>query len=271
VKNPVKLFATREEVRRLNEAEFAKLTTEPVLFKCLDGIMIQKKHEKKLMWKKTRDVDGTLVSLREHRYEKSLDLKQGMLVILLINLDMEAGLINGSQGVVVGWEEYDGLKLPQVANPRSKKELSSRPLLYGPHAPTKVESIKVFIRNAPIKKWPVVKFDNGIKRTIMADCSLSELGDDEPYSSQCRTQIPLLPAWAMSIHKSQGMTLSKVVVNLARNFEEGQTYVALSRARSLAGLKVESLGRLTQGPNEQVSKFLEEKFGTKTEPTPAEY
>jgi ATP-dependent DNA helicase PIF1 len=64
------------------------------------------------------------------------------------------------------------------------------------------------------------------------------------------------------------MTLNKVIVDLARNFEEGQTYVALSRARSLYGLKVESLGRLMRGPNEQVIKFLEEKFGD-TEPRPA--
>jgi ATP-dependent exoDNAse (exonuclease V) alpha subunit len=51
------------------------------------------------------------------------------------------------------------------------------------------------------------------------------------------TQFPIVPAWAMTIHKAQGLTLDDVRIDLGYGaFSPGQTYVALSRARSLDGL-----------------------------------
>jgi len=55
------------------------------------------------------------------------------------------------------------------------------------------------------------------------------------------SQIPVIPAWALTIHKAQGLTLENVRIDLAHGaFASGQAYVALSRARSLEGLSLAS-------------------------------
>ena len=102
-----------------------------------------------------------------------------------------------------------------------------------------------------IRDLPIVQFNNGVKRVIGYHIWASEV-----YSSVGVKQIPLIHAWAITIHKSQGVTLEMAQIDAGSNiFECGQTYVALSRVKSLDGLYLTALNPQKIRVNKKVQDF----------------
>jgi len=68
-------------------------------------------------------------------------------------------------------------------------------------------------------------------------------------------QYPIRLAWAITVHKSQGMSLDKAEIDLSRAFESGMGYVALSRVKSLDGLFLAGLNEMALKVDEEVFEF----------------
>ena len=125
---------------------------------------------------------------------------------MLIKNEMEGRRIqwaNGARGKVIGFRK-----------PPAKKET---PLLPG------------------VAEYPVVQFLDGRKKLILPTTFESQMLG---VGTCTRLAIPLKLAWAITTHKSQGLTLDYVVADVGAVFAEGQTYVALSRASGIDGLEL---------------------------------
>jgi ATP-dependent exoDNAse (exonuclease V) alpha subunit len=71
-------------------------------------------------------------------------------------------------------------------------------------------------------------------------------------------QLPLKLAWAITIHKSQGLSMDAAEIDLSACFEPGMGYVALSRVRTLGGLKLLGINELSLKVSERISQFDKE-------------
>ncbi len=112
-------------------------------------------------------------------------------------------------------------------------------------------------------KIPIVKFRNGEIQLISPEEWCIEVFNEITQQNEVIAsikQIPLTLAWAFTIHKSQGMTLDSVFCDLSQVFAEGQSYVAISRVRSIEGLYIKGFSPEKMRIHHKVRKFYLNNF-----------
>ncbi|MGB4762725.1 MAG: PIF1 family ATP-dependent DNA helicase [Candidatus Saccharimonas sp.] len=102
-------------------------------------------------------------------------------------------------------------------------------------------SIGTVVDFEPGTEYPVVEFLNGRMVTMMPETWELRDGDKKRASI---SQVPLRLAWAITVHKSQGMTLDAARIDLRKAFVPGMGYVALSRVKDISNLYLSGINRM---------------------------
>jgi ATP-dependent DNA helicase PIF1 len=201
---PTLIFPLRKQVQEYNQNELDKL--------------IKNKNEYH-MYTSSYTFSKQVEEYEKERYtymmnegtncEDRLELAVGAQVMYLVN-NFDNSLVNGSRGVVVDF-------ITRMV------DLSENGTM---------------IREE--QTVPIVKFLN-VEKPVTVGYEVWT-HEDKSGKSVSKCQIPLILAWALTVHKTQGCTLDYVELNIGKNiFEAGQTYVALSRVKDPSGLFISAL------------------------------
>jgi ATP-dependent DNA helicase PIF1 len=217
---PTKLFPRKKDVEIINTLEYDAL-----------------KEEEEHIFKLTKVNLDKLTTLSNYERKQDMfisDAQKEMELNSLMNnvmVDKELRLKKGAQVMCVVNLDLDN----DVPNP----------IVNGSQG-----IIVDFIGSGEVK-LPVVQFNNGSRRIIGY-----HIWQSENIKSIAITQIPLIYAWGITIHKAQGASLDIAEIDAGSNiFECGQTYVALSRIKSLEGLYLTAFDPNKIKVNKKVQEF----------------
>ncbi len=216
---PTKLFPTRNKVDNMNTMEYLKLNGNENTYTLLRRTDIElTPTERRLRIHFTKEqIEHELDYLQANvRCDKIINLKIGCQVMCIINIKNDNGQIEICNGSQGVIVDF---------TPKSENITSSY--------------------------LPIVKFNNGIERMIGYHTWSSENIPGVGVS-----QIPLILAWALTIHKAQGATMDCAEIDAGSSiFECGQTYVALSRVKNIDGLFLTSFDAKRVRINKKVQDF----------------
>ena len=173
------------------------------------------------------------------RTQDDLVLKVGAKVMFIKN-NTELGVSNGTMGELIGFAavKIDDSKdnSDDLIEDDDSAESDADKNIKGTGKKTTKDKDKPKVKKPSTQKMPVVRLNSG--REVIAEPEEWIIEDETGDVLASYEQVPLCLAWAITIHKSQGMTLDAAEIDLSRTFELGQGYVALSRLKSLAGLQL---------------------------------
>lgn len=247
------------EVENANGARMRNLTGKEFDFRAEDGGMIQDPVQRSKL------LDNCMAP-------SSLKLKKGAQVMLIKNIDDT--LVNGSVGKVIAFmdektfdiyhEDEDEFQAVENMDLEDEEMTKSRKKLKA--------LINKDVAGDTSQKWPLVRFQiaDGTSRDLLCqrESWKIELPNGEIQAS--RAQIPLILAWALSIHKAQGQTLERVKVDLGKIFEKGQAYVALSRATCQEGLQITRFDPRKVMAHDRVRNFYNSLYSINKATNPSE-
>ncbi|KAI4872883.1 hypothetical protein NFI96_009167 [Prochilodus magdalenae] len=200
------IHATNAEVDLHNTNMLKKL--------CSNNITIHAKDfERVAKTGRLEKMDGHHVHISHTSLPESLHIGVNARVMLVKNIDVADGLVNGAFGSVTeicfdADDDFPSKIYVTFENERTGKNLRAKNLCFKPGLE---------------KATPIQPEEERVTK-----------------SGGMRRQFPLKLAWACTVHKVQGLTVEKCVVSLKNIFAAGQAYVALSRVTSLEGLKIKA-------------------------------
>ncbi|WP_201508944.1 AAA family ATPase [Psychrobacter alimentarius] len=224
-----RLYTHNLNVNKINDKELA----------ALDGDMMR--------FEATSTGDSKLVETLKKtvRTQDELILKVGSKVMFIKN-NTELGVSNGTMGELIGFaavkiddskDSSDALiEDDSSSESEDTGEVTDKKTTKGKKSTAKKEAEQSKAKKPTTQKMPVVRLNSG--REVVAEPEEWIIEDETGEVLASYEQVPLCLAWAITIHKSQGMTLEAAEIDLSRTFELGQGYVALSRLKSLAGLQL---------------------------------
>ena len=206
-----KLYATNKDVTAENNTHLNKLPGEKVTYEAED---FAEPEDDAPHWAQSQLLRNGFY--RQCLAEAELDLKEGAQVMLIKNEqtdDHKNRLVNGSRGKVIGFTNTGGGKSGDESDVDYEDDDS----------------------DDDGQSYPIVQFQQGRRRVIRPERFESRIVG---LGTCVRRAVPLKLAWAVTMHKSQGLTLDYVKADVKGVFTEAQTYVALSRATNESGLEL---------------------------------